>query len=414
MARTILTTLGLLALTTATAVAAQAAVTVTGTGDPAIDRQAIQDAIDTAGVDGVVELSGTFQLDGERIEIGVDGLVLRGARIDADGDGAAHEDWADGRDNDGDGAIDEDDWDAVLVGVTDPNGVPVRNDGTSGMFNRGFVVDGAVPSIASLTVRDLAFEGFHRAIELLPEWATPTGRCEDRVRVPGSMRHVRIENNRFTNNVLGVTLLGDVSLSTVGANVFERNDTYGAVVEGGSVRCPLADGTFGQIALATPENVTFAQNLGVDSPLGTYKTSRTRLVDNTLHGGSFSLLVIEDSELRVSGNRAFDTFIGIAVAGGDAVVVGNQLSGLFSGALFDDSAEDVLLADNEISGEFAVYVEPGASGYRIVENAFPASGFVDVLLDFGSHDNVVVNGGEPITVFDLGTDNRLLGNVEPF
>jgi len=415
MERTALFLLGMLALAAGGLSAAPGAVvTVVGNDDAATDRQAIQDAIDAAGPGGTVELVGTFQLDGERIEVGVDRLEIRGARVDADGDGGFHEDWPDGRDNDGDGAVDEDDWDAVLRGVTGPGGEPVRDDGVNGLFNRAFTVDGAVPPVFGLTVRDLAFEGFHRAIELLPEWASPTGRCEDRVRVPGSMRQARFEGNRFTNNVLGITVLGDVAQSAIRENVFERHAIFGPVVEGGTPRCPLAGGGSIPLELTPPEEITIEDNLGVDSPFGTAATINTQIRANVLERSSFGILVAEDTGLRVSGNRITESDGGILVFGGHRVtVIENTVVDSFSGAELFDPAEEVVVASNEFSALIGVFVVFG-SGYRIVENVFPASGFVDVWLFSGSTDNTVINGGDPITVLDQGTDNRLVGNITPF
>ena len=416
MERSALFTLGMLALAAGGLSAAPGeVVTVVGNDDGATDRQAIQDAIDAVGPGGTVELVGTFQLDGERIEVGVDGLEIRGARVDADGDGGFHEDWPDGRDNDGDGLVDEDDWDAVLRGVTGPGGAPVRDDGVNGLFNRGFTVDGAVPAVFGLTVRDLAFEDFHRAIELIPEWASPTGRCEDRVRVPGSMRQVLFEGNRFSDNVLGITVLGDVAQATIRENVFERHAIFGPVVEGGTPRCPLAGGGSVPIELTPPEEVTIDDNLGADSPIGTAATINTQIRDNVLEGGAFGILVAEDTGMRISRNRITGAGGGILVVGGDRVtVIENSVADSFSGAELYDSGDGVVVASNEFSADIGVWVFLGASGYRIVENSFPASGFVDVWLLSGSTGNTVINGGDPITVLDQGTDNRLIGNITPF
>lgn len=416
MERILFSTLAIVILATGGAFAqSTTAVTVVGQNDLAIDRQAIQDAIDDAGPGSAVELVGTFQLDGQRIQVGVEDLELRGTLVDDDGDGRFNEDWADGRDNDGDGAVDEDGWDAVLRGVTGPGGQPVLDDGVNALFNRAFVVDGADPPVAGLVVRDLAFEGFHRAIELIPEWESATGRCEDRIRVPGSMSHVLIEGNRFSNNELGITMLGDLAQPTIRGNVFERHGIFGAVVEGEDFRCPLTGGSFVVLALGTPREVTIHGNLGFAGPLGTRATARARITDNRIEDGVFGVLAQEDAELQVSGNRIDGAFLGIVLFDVESArVLDNTATGAFVGIDLVGPGAGVLVATNEVAATIGVWVESGGSGYQLVENAFPASGFVDVLLDLESRDNLVVNGGAPITVLDLGTDNRLVGNVTPF
>jgi len=416
MERRTLLTLALTALA-AGAAAAQppAVVTVVGTDDALVDRQAIQNAIDAAGPGAIVELVGTFQLDGEAIRVGVDHLELRGALVDDDGDGRFHEDWPDGRDNDGDGAVDEDDWDAVLLGVTGPGGDPVLDDGVTGLYNRGFVVDGAFPPIEGLVIRDLAFEGFNRAVELWPEWATPTGHCDDRVQVPGSMRFVRIEGNRFNGNNLGVTLLGGISDSSVSGNVFERTAIFGAVAEGGSNGCPVTGGDSVDLDLTSPRRIAMRQNLAVETFLGTSVTEESRAVDNRFEGGVFGFISLSDSRMLIERNRVTGTAAGILVAGAeDSLVARNTVSDSFIGIDLSDPSEEVVVAANDISATLGVIAELGASGYRIIENGFLAGGFVDVWLFSDSTGNLVVNGGPPITVLDEGTDNRLVGNITLF
>jgi len=197
--------------------------------------------------------------------------------------------------------------------------------------------------------------------------------------------------------------------------VFERHAIFGPVVEGGTPRCPLAGGGSVPIELTPPEEVTIDDNLGVDSPFGTAATKNSRVQANVQEGGVFGILALEDTGLRVSGNRIDGASAGILVSGGERVtVVGNTVSAVFSGIELDSPATEVLVAANELSADTGVFAFLGASGYRIVENRFPASGFVDVWLFFNTTDNTVINGGDPITVFDLGTGNRLVGNITPF
>ena len=71
-----------------------------------------------------------------------------------------NEDWADGEDNDNDGLVDEDDWDAVLVGLTDPmTGLPLP-DPTGALFNRGIAAVG----LDNVHLTDLKFSGLRRGV----------------------------------------------------------------------------------------------------------------------------------------------------------------------------------------------------------------------------------------------------------
>lgn len=390
-------------------------VTVIGQNDPANDRQAIQDAIDTASPNSTIRLVGTFALDGERILVQTSDLHIVGEAVDDDGDSRYQEDWVDGRDNDNDGLIDEDDWETVLRGVSTPDGEPATDNGVNGLFNRAFAIEGA--DVAHVLVRDLHFTTFHRAIELIPEWASPTGRCDDRVRVDAEAQEVRIERNRFTDNVLGVTMLGAVSHSSIEHNVFERNDTFGAVVEGGSVTCPLTGGGGVVLNLTSPSAVTLRNNVGVASGLGTAFTEQSRVQGNRLEDSIFGHVSIHDQGAKIQDNLAYDCVLAFILEGGDKVhVTGNVAVAPVIGFDLANAAHGVQVTENRVSGGLlGITVEPNGSGYRVVDNRFDASGFVDVYLTTGSSDNVVINGeGPPITVLDSGTDNRLVGKIDLF
>lgn len=415
--RRILLTLTLMVAATGVALGqTPSVVTVVGHDDAATDRQAIQDAVDAAGVGGVVELVGTFQLDGDAVRIGVDGLELRGALVDSDGDGRFHEDWPDGRDNDGDGLVDEDDWDAVIHGVTDSDGEAVLIDAGNILYNRGFVVDGAFPPVSDLVVHDLSFEGFNRAIEMWPEWASASGRCDDRVHVAGSVSHLRVEGNRFSNGRLGVVLLGGVSDVTIEGNVFEDLRTFGADAEGGVHDCPLPAGGEVLLELTPPRRVTMAGNLSVRGTLSVDDTEGAQIVDNTFEGATLGVIALGGSHLRISGNRSTGTLVPIVtVDAEDSSIVGNTLMAALIGIDLEGTAERTRVVDNRIEASFVgVYVEADSSGYRVLENTYLDGPFVDVVFDSGSHENFLVNGGAPISLLDLGSGNRVEGNVVPF
>ena len=410
-----LSILSLLALTTTSLFAASADLVVVAQADATVDRQAIQDAIDASDEGTTILLVGTFHLDGERILAHRSRLRLVGESVDDDGDGAFQEDWADGEDNDGDGLVDEDGWETVLVGVADPGGGPAIEQGGNALFNRGFVVEGA--EVEDLEIRDLHFTRLQRAIELIPEWATPTGSCSDRSRTSGSARRVTIERNRFTSNLLGVTILGDVSHSEVRGNVFEHHETGAVAVEGDSVFCPLAGGGRVTLPLTTPRSNTIAENRSLDAPVFTAHTTHSVVEGNVFQATAISLFSFADRHARIRRNTTSGGFAGITIEGGhDVQVQGNLVQDAsFLGIDLWGSAEMVRLVENRIEGSlFGIYLEPGASGFRMLENRFEGSGFADVLFEFGSHDNFLVNeDGPAITVADFGEDNRSEGDVIP-
>jgi len=390
-------------------------VTVIGQNDPAIDRQAIQDAIDAAAPDSTIRLLGVFQLDGERILIHGSGLSIVGEAIDDDGDGRIQEDWSDGRDNDGDGLVDEDGWETVVHGVAGPGG-PATDDGVNGFFNRGLVIDGAVPAVEDLVIRDIHFTTFQRAIDLIPEWASPTGRCDDRVRVAGSARRVTVERNLFTDNILGVVMLGDVSASEIRDNVFERNSTFGAVVEGNADDCPLSGGGSVLLDLGTPHSVALRGNLAVESSLATAYTEQSTVDANRFEGTVFGYLSLDDVAATIRNNTMTDNLVGAVLFGGEQLrFEANTVIRPVIGFDLYEAADHVQFVNNHLVDAYVgIWMEDGASGFRSIENRFEGSSVVNVFLDTGSSDNLVVNdASEPISVVDLGNGNRLVGSFVP-
>ena len=389
-------------------------ITVLGLDDPGQDRANIQAAVDSAAPGDTVRLIGTFRLDGERITLGISSLTVEGEELDNDGDGRVQEDWADDRDNDGDGRVDEDDWETWIFGVDAGDGTPVLNDGTNGLFNRGLVVDGAEGELRNLTIRQLAFSTFHRAIELVPEWFSPTGRCEDRVAVAGSLDRVRIEDNRIVASELGITLLGAIDNSTVERNVFADIGIFGAVVEGGEVRCPFADGSFVDLALSTPSHNRILANEVLRGSLGTALTEQSLVADNEIEDGG--ILSLSDRQARLTENTVRQSFFGFVIDGGRQVQVDrNRVVDSFAGLLAGGDAEQVFLKRNEVSNAFFGIDLFDARGFTAINNVLTGGLFIDVTLSFDSSGNTVINNvGPPITVEDLGFDNRLIGDIIVF
>ena len=148
----------LLALSPAMALASnQQVLHVAGQDDIAVDRLAVQAAVNSAGPGDTILLAGTFQFDGTPVLVRSSRLTIAGEVLDNDGDGAYNEDRPDGVDNDGDGQIDEDGWDATVRGVDDGFGGPAA-DAFPDRFNDGFEVLGFDEALRHLTFRDLEFE----------------------------------------------------------------------------------------------------------------------------------------------------------------------------------------------------------------------------------------------------------------
>lgn len=415
-------------------------VTVVGTDDPAIDRPALQAAVDAAAPGTTLRLIGTFALDGERVLILTSDLVFAGEAIDDDGDGHSNEDWVDGSDNDGDGQIDEDDWNTVIRGVVDETGLPVLDDGVNGLFNRGLVVEGVAGTQTGLVIRDIFFTGHHRAVDLFPEWGTPTGRCEDRVFTGGELRHVLFEGNRFDNSQLGALGLGEVHQITAKRNLFVGNNIAGFLVEGGDVDCPLAGGAGAdRLAIGTPTATSILSNRFFGTfgfGAATAETHGALIWDNEVSGSTGGLVSLLDEGLVMAGNRITDTPIGISLfETNGGIVLGNEVEGAFIGIEVDEtrrvlvwnnrvsgalisgfsltrSATQTTVFGNEIEDSFiGILLEFEGSGFKVINNSFSGSLFVDVSLDFDTSDNLVFNSGPTITAEDLGNDNRLLGNI---
>lgn len=359
---------------------------VDGLNDQAVDRQAIQDAIDQAAAGGTVELRGTFQLDGQTVFIDKE-LRLRGEALDDDGDGAANEDWADGVDNDGDGAIDEDDWNTVLHGLVDANGQPLGDlpDGT--LFNRGFSMEGLSGEVEDIEIRDILFLGLNRAVSALPDLENlgVAFACSDLVATGGSLENARIRRNRFANNGRSIQFFGAVEESEIKENVVLGGGAAQVLLIGAAVGC-----TGGSLPIGRPTDIDIKGNriqaLGSSGFISS-ETIDTQVKGNTFIGGSFAVSINDDERADVSGNTITGSSFPIIVfqSVGPARIVGNQLSGHTFGILLDT-----------------------ASGYDIKDNVFLTAGFVaDVFLDVTTSNNrVVVPAGTLVT--DLGVDNEVI------
>ena len=195
----------------AAASASPQTLTVIGQNDTAVDRAAIQAAVDAAQPGDTVELDGTFQLDGTPIFIHISRLTVAGKVVDDDGDGEANEDRPDGLDNDGDGLVDEDGWNAVLRGIGDGSGGPAR-DNFPDRFNDGFEILGFDQALKDIRIRDLELRQINRGIYLFPDYddGGTVLVCDASSPTAGELSRVTVESNAFIDGFRGVEVLGRV------------------------------------------------------------------------------------------------------------------------------------------------------------------------------------------------------------
>ena len=170
---------------------------VTGVFNAAIDRPAIQAAIDSApGKKAKVELHGLFQLDGTTIVIERSNLTLQGA---SEG--------------------------ALLVGVLDEFGRP--DGGTNGMCNlsnRGIEIRGPQP-IENIVIKGLALFGHCRAVSVIGTSAlTPPG--------DAAVGNVVVMDNHIQNNLRGLQSFGAATDIVFKDNLIIDAHSIGILVQG--------------------------------------------------------------------------------------------------------------------------------------------------------------------------------------
>lgn len=383
---------------------------VVGQGDSAVDRPAIQAAIDGAQAGDTIELEGTFQLDGTSILVETSQLTVAGLVVDNDGDGAANEDWADGADNDGDGLVDEDDWDAVLEGVDDGVGGPAR-DVFPNRFNDGIEILGINDELHKIEIRDIKFTRLNRAIYLFPDYddGGTVLVCDSSLPTPGRLDDVEIEGNAFENGIRGVELLGRVEDLSINDNRFAGIAAQAVVMFGEGIGCAEADGSIEQILpLGTPENTRIAGNDMSSGSIGVLSSvsEKTAIRCNELSDLVLGVISIEDEKLSAAKNSVDGAFIGLLGS------FDPRVEGPASGNKFKDNT----LSDNV----FAAVVDCDTTGYRIAGNTFSGSLFADIFLDGtspggscadlglgDSFDNdVVADAGD--VVLDFGSGNQVI------
>ncbi len=163
----------------ATGAANAETVRVLGMNDITVDRQNIQDAIDSAPGNPLrVVLRGTFQLDGQRIFVSRSDLTIQGARNDS-----------------------------LLVGLTDASGFPL---------GRAFEVrqQGAATPLTNITFKRLSIQDVERAVNIVG--FNPFGQS-------AGVSNVVVKNSDMQNVFLGVGAFGLVSDLVIKNNVISES-----------------------------------------------------------------------------------------------------------------------------------------------------------------------------------------------
>lgn len=354
-------------------------VKVVGQNNPLVDRQAIQDAIDSApGQALTVKLRGVFQLDGTDLVVERSDLTIKG-------------------ENQG----------ASLKGLLDPEGRPI--DDIDNFPNRGLRIEANAP-LQNIKVANLAFSGLRTAVF---------------VRGPAASVHgVTIENNRVENSFNGVSLGGEVSDIKIADNAMHDISSNAVTVFGG----PLSD-------VKIEQNSVSVMSTGVWLQSFSGPVSGVKIEDNYLENAREQAILLIDVEGAIVENNFLSTVAAsandlpapfVAFGTNTAILVeGNELQGGFAGALLFGSASGFTVTGNCIrdggtqgwsafrSGGILVGWFGAASGFEITDNAYQGNlaGFPalprDVWLASDSRDTSVTERSGT-TVVDDGVSNSVV------
>lgn len=357
---------------------------VVGTNDAIVDRSAVQAAVDAALPGDRIRLEGTFQFDGTPVRITQGDLRIVGRAIDNDHDGQLNEDWNDGIDNDGDGRTDEDGWDTRVLGLTDAGGAPQPDDGSTS-FNYGFLLRGISDDVEHIRLSGIELAHFWRAVTFAPDIETASGLCADRFETEGSLRYLRIVNNRFTANDRSIEIVGDVRHARLARNRISGLGQLAMRMIGNAAGCIEADGSAGSTAIGRP--------------------TETLLRRNAFEDASIALLSLGSRDTVIVDNQVQVGIVGIVTQQDDGLIArGNDITGLI-GIDALEAVSDVRLAHNRIDATaIGILIDLDASGYSVRRNVFVGPAENDILLDPTSSENRIRVFAEDV-VLDLGTDN---------
>jgi len=333
-----------------------AQVSLTGQNNAAVDRPAIQAAIDSApGQRLTIKLRGTFQLDGQDLVIDRSDVVIKGVR-----------------------------GGATLLGKLGPGGLPI--DDFVNFPNRGFLIESIDP-LTNIEIKNLTLSGFRSAVFAKGQM--------------NSIDNVQVKNNDIENSIFGFSGTGAVSSLLIANNTMTGFAEDGITIFGTEAGRPadirivdnhITEAEFGGIEIFDVDDVIIASNF-----LSTKNTSDTGVglvIDlttnnifvesNTTEGGVIGMLLLGDAtDVTVTKNCILD--------GGTEGVPFFRSGGIRIGfAPFPLSGSGFEIADNSFSGNVAG--DPGIPR--------------DVWLDSMSSNNQVTERSG-VVVFDEGSSNSV-------
>lgn len=329
-------------------------VNVVGKNDINVDRQNIQDAIDSApGKKLRVKLRGTFQLDGQRIWITRSDLTIEGKRQGA-----------------------------TLIGVTDQNGIPALGIESG----RAFEVrqQGAGVPIANIEIKALTFRDFTRTINVVGFSTSNT---------PAAVSNVVVKNNRMANVQLGFGGHGQVSEVVIKNNIID--DALGAAVFlQGQTDVMGPDQKLSNVVIknnflsTAPSPEPFPLPIQIQG-----KNTDILVMGNTLQGGLVSMALFGDpTNVTVKKNCIKD--------GGTQGLEGFRGGGIMIGLeLFGSTGSGYTIENNSYQNNFAdfggiplelrdVWLTPISMNNTVTER------IGTVVLDDGASNSVVLHGDD--------------------
>ena len=256
------------------------AIKVVGQNDIHVDRQAIQDAIDSAPEKkAVVELRGTFQLDGTPIIVDRSHLTLRGGRKGA-----------------------------TLLGVIDEVGLPEGGE----LFNRGIQINGE-DLVEDVVIKNLTLIGHFRAIQMGDIAATGGLLCGELVVTPG-VEDIVVKNNRMENNVRAVQVNGSAEDIEIRNNEIHGSLEGGIIFLGGQIDC---DGDPGFLEIGVLSEVVVKDNSSSVAETSPFPLPSALFMDgpnrdvlvknNTFEGGATAVYLGGDVwEIVLTKNRILE------------------------------------------------------------------------------------------------------------
>lgn len=376
-------------------------INVIGQNNISVDRPAIQAAVDQAKPSDIIQLSGTFQLDGTSIDLNKSQLTIQGSGT------------------------------AVLLGLTNASGAPRGDIGAPSPhhFNRAFEVSHDAKSI---TIDGIKFVNLNRGVQIAPQITTQTDICTDIVIGNGGSNYI-VKNSEFINNLRPLNVIADADNVTMKNNVITGSRTRDVSIGGfGSLACLMPNGSGGFTSvllqgIGSPKNTNFSSN-NINQSLAAFAIAALEAENVVFDSNNIScdpagactgVITLRVSKGTVSNNvidMAGIGFFGIAIdPASQPVVYNNPKSTVFSNTVKNSVAD--------VGVGIAV---DSASGLYAYDNHFSAMGGVDYLICDANADtnlisstlcdglgivstgNTIIVNDPTVTVMDLGVDNKVI------